>query len=71
MKTWDDRLMAFLDSPVNVVVGGVLLLLLVLGVLYHDQVWFYTRLIAKSLRRNVLRSAPVTVREGETVSAKL
>src|SRR3712207_5265288 len=57
MQTFDDRLMAFLDDPVNVILAAAGLLVLLLAGLYFDQVAFYTRLIVKSLRRNVLRTA--------------
>src|SRR5262245_65124359 len=49
--------MAFLDSPWRVIACSALLLFVLLGVLYLDQVWFYARLIGKSLRRNLLRTA--------------
>jgi putative ABC transport system permease protein len=56
MKTFDDRLMAFLDSPVNVLVAAACLFLVLVAGLYRDQVSFYLRLIVKSFRRNLLRS---------------
>jgi putative ABC transport system permease protein len=61
VKTLDDRLMAFLDSPLNVVLAAAALLALLLAGLYFDQVLFYARFIAKSLRRNLLRSALTAV----------
>jgi putative ABC transport system permease protein len=56
MKTFDDHLMAFLDDPVNVVVAGVALLLVLVAWLYRDGLFFYARLITKSLFRNFVRS---------------
>lgn len=56
MKTFDDRLMAFLDDPVQVVAAAVGLLVFLLAMLYRDQVFFYVRMIVKSLRRNVVRT---------------
>jgi putative ABC transport system permease protein len=56
VKTFDDHLMSFLDSPVNVAVAAAGLLAVLLALLFHDQVWFYFRLIAKSLFRNIVRS---------------
>jgi putative ABC transport system permease protein len=57
VKTFDDRLMAFLDDPARVVAAACALLALLLALLYRDQVWFYARMIAKSLRRNLVRTA--------------
>jgi putative ABC transport system permease protein len=56
MQTFDDYLMAFLDSPWNVVGAAAGAFLLVLGFLYRDQVLFHARFITKSLRRNLLRT---------------
>lgn len=56
MKTLDDRLMAFLDSPVQVLAAAGGLLAFLLLVLYRDQMYFYARFIGKSLRRNLLRT---------------
>lgn len=56
MKTFDDQLMWFLDSPWRVTTAAAALLVLLLTFLYFDQVLFYTRLITKSLRRNLLRT---------------
>ncbi|MFO0930739.1 MAG: ABC transporter permease [Gemmataceae bacterium] len=61
MSRFDDLLMAFLDSPWNVVLAAVGLLAVLLALLYLDQVLFYARFISKSLRRNVLRSALTSV----------
>jgi putative ABC transport system permease protein len=56
MKTLDDRLMDFLDSPAQVVAAAVALLLLLVAAAHRDQALFYARMIVKSLRRNVVRS---------------
>lgn len=57
MNRFDELLMGFLDSPVNVVLAAGGLLLLLLAGLYLDQLLFYARFIVKSLRRNLLRTA--------------
>ena len=41
MKHFDERLMAFLDSPVQVVAAAVGLLIFLIAFLYRDQVFFY------------------------------
>jgi putative ABC transport system permease protein len=56
MNTLDDRLLTFLDSPGQVAAAAVALLVLLIAAIYRDQVLFYTRMIIKSLRRNVVRS---------------
>ena len=56
MKTIDDQVMAFLDSPIRVLLTAALVLAALIGALYGEQVLLYARLIVKSLRRNVLRS---------------
>jgi putative ABC transport system permease protein len=52
----DAWLMEFLDSRTRVLICAGLLLAVLIGALYSDQVLLYTRLIVKSLRRNIVRS---------------
>ena len=61
MKTFDELLMRFLDSPVNVLAAAGGLLAVLVALLYFDQVWFYSRLIAKSLFRNIVRSMLISL----------
>lgn len=61
MSHFDDLLMEFLSSPWHVVLAAVVLLVVLLALLYFDQVLFYARFITKSLRRNVLRSLLTSV----------
>jgi len=56
MKTIDDQVMTFLDDPNRVLLTAGLVLLALLAALYSEQVLFFTRLIVKSLRRNILRT---------------
>jgi putative ABC transport system permease protein len=53
---FDAWLMEFLDSRPRVIASAALLLAVLIAVLYSDQVLLYTRLIVKSLRRNIVRS---------------
>ncbi len=56
MTSIDSLMMEFLASRTRVLLSAGLLLAVLIVALYADRVWFYTRLIVKSLRRNVLRS---------------
>ena len=61
MNRLDDLLMRFLDSPFNVIAAAAGLLAVLLALIWHDQVWFYFRLIAKSLFRNIVRSVLISL----------
>jgi putative ABC transport system permease protein len=56
-RTFDDYLMAFLDSPWNVIGVAVLLFLFVIAFVWSH----YLRLVVKSLRRSPLRTTLITL----------
>jgi putative ABC transport system permease protein len=56
MKAFDDWLMHFLDSPLNVTGAALGCALLLWAVLSGHTVLFYARFVFKSLSRNLLRS---------------
>jgi putative ABC transport system permease protein len=56
MSNFDSLVMEFLDSRTRVLASAGVLLALLIAALYTDQVLLYTRLIVKSLRRNIVRS---------------
>jgi putative ABC transport system permease protein len=57
MNSLDRYVMTFLDDWRNVVTAGAVLAVLLVALLYHEQVLFYLKFITKSLRRNLLRSS--------------
>jgi putative ABC transport system permease protein len=57
VTTLDDAIMAFLDSPWNVIGAALVAFAGVLAYLYLGKMFFYVRFIVKSLFRNVLRTA--------------
>jgi putative ABC transport system permease protein len=56
MTSVDGWLLEFLDSPTRVVAASLALLAVLVGALYAEQVLLYSRLIVKSLSRNLLRT---------------
>src|SRR5438270_13263386 len=56
MKEFDDKLLHFLDNPLNVVAAAGGCVLLLLAVLSGRTLLFYARFVFKSLSRNLLRS---------------
>ncbi|NBO92400.1 MAG: ABC transporter permease [Planctomycetia bacterium] len=56
MRAFDEWLLNFTDNPLNVALLAGAAFLVALSFLWLDQVVFYTTLIVKSFRRNVLRS---------------
>lgn len=61
MRTLDGYLLRFLDDPARVVAAACGLLAVLLMLAYRDQVFFYLRMIVKSLSRNPVRTTLAAV----------
>jgi putative ABC transport system permease protein len=61
VKYLDELLLWFTEDPIRVCAGALLLLAALLLIVYRDQLTFYTRLIFKSLGRNIVRTSLTSV----------
>lgn len=61
MSNLDAWILWYLDSPWRVIGAAVALLVFLLLVVYRDDWFFYARLMLKSLRRNLVRTALTSI----------